>query len=70
MFNGIVQFFDTLSTMRRRRANLRFTNSLSDEVLRDTGVERLEIVASFVSPQPGCWEQNEENRAEKCLPHG
>ena len=70
MFNGIVQFFDTLSTTRRRRANLRFTNSLSDEVLRDTGVERLEIVASFVSPQPGCWEQNEENRAEKCLPHG
>lgn len=70
MFNGIVQFFDTLSTRRRRRANLRFTNSLSDEVLRDTGVERVEILASFVSPQPGCWEQSEENRAEKCLPHG
>ena len=70
MFNGIVQFFDTLSTTRRRRANLRFTNSLSDEVLRDTGVKRIELVASFVSPQPGCREQSEENRAGKCLPHG
>lgn len=70
MFNGIVKFFDTLSTGRRRRANLRFINSLSDEVLRDTGVERVDIVASFVSPQPGCWKQSEEALVEKCLHHG
>jgi uncharacterized protein YjiS (DUF1127 family) len=53
MFDRILNLWDTLREARERRANIRYFAGLSDQVLRDIGVERYEIEAMFDRPKPG-----------------
>ncbi|PTB20071.1 hypothetical protein C9I57_13235 [Trinickia symbiotica] len=49
MFDWVRDIFDNLAAERRRRANLQLFGSLSDEVLRDIGLEPDRVEAGFTS---------------------
>ncbi|MEX3959650.1 DUF1127 domain-containing protein [Trinickia sp. EG282A] len=49
MFDWVRDIFDNLAAERRRRANLRLFGSLSDDVLRDIGLEPGRVEAGFTS---------------------
>lgn len=49
MFDWVRDIFDNLAAERERRANLRLFGSLSDDVLRDIGLEPGRIDAEFSS---------------------
>ena len=52
MFNWFKDILDDLLAERERRANIKYFDNLSDQVLRDIGIERCDIESLFDKADP------------------
>ncbi len=69
MFDRIRDIVDSLLAERERRANIDYYQGLSEQVLRDIGVERCDIEKLFDNSAPGARRDGKIQRARFAL-HG